>query len=164
MKKLMTLVLFLAVACPWIGAQEQKQSEAAYLDSYIEMARSDLRTHKTALITQAIPFTEKESAAFWPVYRQYDHELAGLNDERLSLIKDYAANYQTMTDVKAKELTNRMLAWQEKKLKLTKKYAAEFSKVLPATKVARLLQLENHIGLLIDLQIAANVPLIEKAP
>ena len=164
MKKLMTFVLFLAVACALIGAQEQKEAPAAaYLDSYIEMARSDLRTQKTAIITQAVPFTEKESAAFWPVYRKYDLELSNLSDERLGLIKDYAAGYQTMTDAKAKELADWMLASEEKRLKLKKKYFAEFDKILPATKAARLLQVETRIGLLIDLQIAANVPMIEKA-
>lgn len=173
MKKLLTLVVLFALAAP-VVAQEQKQSDAAYLDAYIEMARSDLKTQKTALITQAIPLTEQESAAFWPLYRKYDLELNQLNDERLSLIKDYAASFQTMTDAKAKELTDRMLAWEEKRVKMKKQYfgsfvkakkqyLGEFRKVLPAAKAARLLQLENRIGMLIDLQIAANVPLVEKA-
>ena len=162
MKKLLMLVVLLALAVP-VVAQEQKQSDAAYLDAYIEMARSDLKTQKTALITQAIPMTEQESAAFWPLYRKYDLELNQLNDERLSLIKDYAASYQTMSDAKAKELADRMLAWEEKRVKMKKHYFDEFRKVLPAVKAARLLQIENHIGLLIDLQIASNVPLIEKA-
>lgn len=162
MKKLLTLAVLFVLAIP-VVAQEKKQSDAAYLDAYIEMARSDLKTEKTAIITQAIPMTEQESAAFWPVYRKYDLELNQLGDERLRLIKDYAANYKTMTDAKAKELADRMLAWDEKRVKMKKQYFAQFSKVLPAAKAARLLQLENRIGLLIDLQIAANVPLIEKA-
>ena len=162
MKKLLTLVVLFALSAP-IVAQEQKQSDAAYLDAYIEMARSDLKTEKTALITQAIPMTEQESAAFWPLYRKYDLDLNQLNDERVALIKDYAANYQTMTDAKAQELADRMLAWDEKRVMLKKQYFAQFSKVLPAAKAARLLQIENRIGLLIDLQIAANVPLIDKA-
>ncbi len=160
MKKLLMLVVLLAVP---VVAQQQKQSDAAYLDAYIEMARSDLKTQKTAIITQAIPLTEQESAAFWPLYRKYDLALSQLNDERVTLIKDYAANYQTMTDAKAKELADRMLAWDESRVKMKKQYFAQFNKVLPAAKAARLLQLENRIGLLIDLQIAAGVPLIEKA-
>ncbi len=162
MKKLLILVVLCALAAP-VVAQEQKQSDAAYLDAYIEMARSDLKTQKTAIITHAIPLTEQESAAFWPVYRKYDLALNQLNDQRVALIKDYAANYQTMTDAKAKELADRMLAWDEKRLKLKKQYFAQFNKVLPAAKAARLMQIENRIGLLIDLQIAANVPLVEKA-
>ncbi len=162
MKKLLTVIVLFALTAP-VVAQEEKQSDAAYLDAYVEMARSDLKTQKTAIITQAIPLTEPESAAFWPLYRQYDLELNKVNDERVALIKDYAASYQTMTDAKAQELADRMLAWDEKRVELKKAYFGKFRKVLPAVKAARLLQIENRISMLIDLQIAASVPLIEKA-
>ena len=46
-------------------------------------------------------FTEAEDAAFWPVYREYEAELAKINDDRMALIKDYAMGYETLTDATA---------------------------------------------------------------
>ena len=158
MRKLLLVGLWIGMACPLLRAQEQKQDAGANINAYIEMLRSDVRTHKTALIGQAIPMTDKESAAFWPVYRKYDAEMAKLGDERLTIIKDYAAHYDKMNDEKARELGNRTLAWEEKRVKLKKQYFEEFNKVLPAMKAAKLIQFESRINLLIDLQIASEVP------
>ena len=35
-------------------------------------------------------FTEAEDAAFWPIYREFDAEMAKLGDERVGLIAEYA--------------------------------------------------------------------------
>ena len=69
------------------------ETRAENLHAYIELLRSDLRSQKIAIITEVMQFTEDEDTKFWPVYREYETELAKLNDERLALIKDYAANY-----------------------------------------------------------------------
>ena len=129
-------------------------------DDFIELLRQDLKTQKVAIITEAMEFTEDESNAFWPVYRKYDFELTKLGDENLAIIKDYAANYENMTNEKAKELMDRSIKYRENVLKLRKKYFKEFQKVLPAIKAARFIQVENQIGLLVDLQIASELPLV----
>lgn len=131
------------------------------VDAFVEMLRSDLKTQKVAIITDVMDFTEEESSAFWPVFREYDLELNKINDHRLALIKDYAANFDKMTDMKAKELMDASLKNREDELKLRKKYFKQFDKILPTIKAARFIQLENQIDLLIDLQIASELPLVE---
>jgi hypothetical protein len=79
----------------------------------------------------------------------------------LAIIKDYAENFEAMTNEKAKELMDRSIKNNENVLKLKKKFFKEFQKVLPAIKAARFMQVENQIGLLVDLQIASELPLIE---
>jgi hypothetical protein len=129
-------------------------------DDFIELLRQDLKTQKVAIITEAMEFNEAESNTFWPVYRNYDFELSKLGDDRLSIIKDYADNYENMTNEKAKELMDRSIKNQESVLKLRKKYFKEFQKILPVIKAARFMQVENQIGLLINLQIASELPLV----
>jgi hypothetical protein len=148
---LLTLFIFAATT---IFAQD--------VDSFIELLRSDVQTEKKAIITEVMHFTEAEAAAFWPVYRNYEVDLAKLGDARVALIKDYAANYETMTDAKASELMDRVFKFQEERLKLRKKYFQEVSKILSPTKAAKWAQLENQVGLLLDLQIASELPLVEK--
>ena len=130
-------------------------------DDFIELLRQDLKTQKVAIITEAMNFTEEESNTFWPVYRKYDFESSKLGDERLAIIKDYADNYDKMTDEKAKELMDRNIKLQEQRLKLSKKFYKEFQKVLPAIKATRFIQVDNQLNLLLNLQIASELPLIE---
>lgn len=151
MKKLFVVLVILFAAN--IYAQD--------VDSFVEMLRSDLKTQKVEIITEVMDFTEEESSAFWPVFREYDLELNKINDKRLALIKDYAANFEKMTDMKAKELMDASLKHREDELKLRKKYFKQFDKILPTIKAARFIQLENQIDLLIDLQIASELPLVE---
>jgi len=45
--------------------------------------------------------------------------------------------------------------------KVKKNFVRKFKKVLPAKKVARFYQLNHRIDLLVDMQIARGVPLVE---
>jgi len=150
MRKIMLTVVFVLVTA--VGYAQE---------AYIELLRSDIKTKKVAIITEVMQFIDEEARAFWPVYREYDLELSKIGDARIELIKDYARNYETMTDEKAKELIQRALKLQERRTKLKKKYFKKFDKVLPSKPVAKFFQLENQINLLIDLQIASELPLIK---
>lgn len=131
-------------------------------DDVLELLRSDLKTQKTALLTAAMGFTEQEGTIFWPIYREYELELAKIGDARIANIKNFATNYDSMTDVKAKELVDAAFKLEEDRLKLQKTYYKKVEKALSATSAARFIQVERQIGLLIDMQIAAEVPLIKK--
>ncbi len=128
-------------------------------DRYLELVRSDLKAQKVALITEAMDFTDEQAGIFWPIYREYDFELTKLGDRKINLIKDYAANFENMTDEKAKELVETAFDIDSDLLKLKKKYFKEFSAALPTTTAARYMQVENQIQLLLNLKIASEVPL-----
>ncbi len=166
---LILLLLFFAAAVRWTSAETSadeavsayKNAAKAYQDAALELQRVDLRTKKRVLIQKAVPMSEEQSKAFWPIYDKYEKELIQLNDQRLALIKDYANHYESMTDEKAAELIMRALDFQDKRLTLRKSYMGELKNVLPPRMVARLLQLENQTDLLIDLEIASEVPLVK---
>ena len=99
------LAVTVLLAAP-LAAQEA-QPESAGMHQLLELARSDFRTQKVAIVTAAMPLTEQQAAAFWPVYRQYEAELTALWDQRLALIKDYAQSYQAMTDADRAALARR---------------------------------------------------------
>ena len=83
-----------------------------------------------SLVFSTIVFSQDQAKIFWPVYREYEHELAKIGDERIAIIKDYAANFENMTDEKAKNLIERSFKFQEKRTKLRKKYFKKMDKVL----------------------------------
>ena len=151
MRKLIWLVAL--VAMPALVQAQQ--------DAYVELLRSDVKTQRVAIITEVMQFSDSASALFWPVYREYEYEATKIGDDMLALIKDYAANYDSLSDEIAKDLASRALRIDEDELKLRKKYYKRVEKALGSVTAAKFLQIENQIRLLIDLQIAQSLPLID---
>jgi hypothetical protein len=144
-------MLALSLLC---RAQSQKPS----IDSAIEVARADMRAEKNAIITAAMDFSDKDAAAFWPVYRKYEYERSTLDDRRVAVIREYAEKYSTLTDADAKAMAERMLDCESRLTALKKKYFKEFNKVLPAITVAKFFQLEHRIDLLMDTKVESSLP------
>ena len=136
-------------------------AQAQDVNSFVELLRKDVKAEKTAVITMVMEFTDAESEIFWPIYREYEFEAEKLMDTRLVLIREYADSYESMTNDIAKDLMNRALKAQEKRLKLDKKYWKTFSKKLNPITAARFMQVNGQINDLIDLQIASELPLVE---
>jgi hypothetical protein len=152
MKKLIFILSFLGVSS--VFAQD--------LDNYIKLLRSDLNTQKVNIITFNMMFTEQESEIFWKIYKEYDTKLNKLEDDRMKLIKEFGHNYLNMTDEKAEEIIDKVFEYREARLELKKDLWETLKDMIPPTKAAKFIQLENHIQSLIDLKINAELPLIEK--
>jgi hypothetical protein len=58
-------------------------------------------------MAQNMNLTADEATKFWPIFDQYRKEAIKPNDERWALIKEYAANYSTMTDAQAQDYIQR---------------------------------------------------------
>jgi hypothetical protein len=153
----MKRILLVCVLCAMMSAG----AATAQVDQYMEMLRTDVRAEKVAVITEVMAFTDEEGELFWPIYREYELELAKLFDKRLANIKDYAEHYDAIDDEKADELLGQSFKNFESREKLLKSYYKKFKKAMGAKRAATFVMLERQINLLIDLQIAANLPLID---
>jgi hypothetical protein len=131
------------------------------LESYMELLRSDLRTAKIAIITEVMQFTDEQSEVFWPIYRKYQLEIEKLNDEAVYLIREYLEGYGEHSDRDAEVLLKKRFALEKKQIGVEEKYFRQMTRVLPTKTVVKFFQLEHMISLLIDLQIAAELPFIE---
>jgi Spy/CpxP family protein refolding chaperone len=130
----------------------------------LEQLRTEIQADRQAVVAANLGLTDAEGAAFWPVYREYRGELAGkVGDRMQKLIQDYAKVYDTATNEQAKAMVDEMMSIRGAELKVKESYLPKFRKVIPETKVARFLQIENKIDALITLGLAADIPLIGKA-
>jgi len=129
------------------------------LRAYVELLRSDLRTQKTAIIAGTLQLNEQEDQKFWPIYREYEGELAKINDDRIANIKEYAEHYDQLTNEVADRLVLRALDIQGRRGALLASYYNKLKAALPAKTAARVIQVENQILLVLDLQIAASLPI-----
>jgi len=133
---------------------------AQVADTYLELLRSDIKTKKKAVIADAMELNELQSEKFWPVYREFEYEWDKLTDVRVAIIKKYAKNYENLTDEVADELIQKSYDLDEKKLDLEKKYYEKVKDILGAKQAGKFVQLVNRLNMLIDIQIAAELPLI----
>jgi hypothetical protein len=137
------------------------ESQEANIRAYIELLRVDVRTKKTAIFTEIMQFNDQQSAKFWPIYTEYDIELQKLNDQKVAWIQEYAKNFGKMTDEKADELALLELDLESKRNDLKKTYYERVRQQLGGIVAARFLQIENQLLMVIDLQIAASLPIVE---
>ena len=84
-----------------------------------------------------------------------------INDDKLLVIKDYAANFQNLIDYQAETLVNQWAQVDQSAVQLRTKYIPMIQKVLPGKKAALFFQLERRLGVLLDLQLASEIPLVE---
>ena len=165
MKPIVALAVAICCVPRAAAAQANRPSPAdetrdANLREYADLLRSDIRAQKSAILTEMMEFTESEDAKFWPIYREYEAELMKINDERLTLIKEYADNYEKMTDAVADRLARGALDVEGRRNALKTRYYDRFKTALSPRTAARFLQVENQILLLLDLQIAASLPIV----
>lgn len=135
---------------------------AQNLDDYMEVQRGVLKTEKKAIIAEAMSFTEQESSVFWPLYNEYNEKMYTLNTKTYNLIKDYAANFETLTDEKAVTLMKSAMLIDKELSSLEKTYFKKFQKIIPGKKAARYFQLENKIKALVDAEMALEIPLMDE--
>jgi hypothetical protein len=162
------IVIGAAAAAPRAGVQAPQATPAAAraetkdlnLRAYVELLRSDVRSQKVAIITELMEFTEAEDKAFWPIYREYDLDLSKLNDERVTLIQEYADNFAKVTDAVADTLATKALDLEARRTALKSKYYERLKSSLSARTAARFLQVENQLLMIIDLQIASSLPIV----
>jgi len=131
------------------------------IEGYIALMRSDVQAKKVDIIRQNLTLTEEQAKKFWPLQRNYANELATLADERVNVIREYAQNWETLSDSSAKNLGTRMLDYQSKRVDLRKKYFDRIAKDLNATIAAKFFQIEMTLEDLIDLGISSSVPLVK---
>ena len=145
--------------CPLSRAQDQEPA----IDSTIALVRANMQADRTALITTGMNFNDKDGAAFWPIYEQYDHERSMLDDRRAAVIKQYTQKYPNLTDAEAKAMAEQMLECDYRLAALKKKYYKKFNKVLPALTVTKFFQLEHRVDLMMDMQVESSLPPLTQA-
>ncbi len=129
------------------------------LQEFANLLKSDLQAGRRELITKGMQtFTDEEAKRFWPIYEAYSAELGKFVDARVALIKDYADNYDTMTDAKAEQLLNRRFDQIKQRAKVDQLYRPKFATALSPRRLVRFYQIEHQLQELIDLQAVSQIP------
>lgn len=133
------------------------------IQEYIELLRSNVRQQKAQIMGAVMQLAPEDAAKFWPIYSEYDAELARLNDLRMANILEYSRSYETMNDAKADELIQNAIQYHKQRSELLARYYQRVKQSLGAVQAARFVQVENQLLLIIDLQINSALPIVEES-
>jgi hypothetical protein len=133
------------------------------LRNYLELVRSDMSSAKVAAMNNVMQLSDAEAEAFWPIYREYELELSRITDDRFALTKRFIASTEggEFSGKEADEIALGFFDLLERRTKLWKKYHGRIKKALSPTRAGQFVQIENQIALFVDLNIAAEMPIIE---
>jgi len=131
-------------------------------DTNMEILKQKLKADKKLIVAGNMDLSEADAKKFWPVYDAYQKDLEQVNQKLGQTIKEYAEafNKGPVQDNTAKKLLNEVLSLDEQETKLKRTYADKLEKVLPYSKVARYIQIENKIRALIKMELAQQIPLV----
>ncbi|HTP69662.1 MAG TPA: hypothetical protein VMJ35_12220 [Dongiaceae bacterium] len=149
-------------AAPASKAQKSPEADAKKknLDAYIALMRRDVRQEKVEIMGSMMELSAQDSAKFWPIYSDYDTELAKLNDQRVQTIKDYVQSYNDMTDEKADQLMQEAVSYQKARAELLSKTYEKVRQALGGVQAARFGMVEHQLLAIIDLQVASSLPIV----
>jgi hypothetical protein len=153
--------IFVLSAAGAASAQTSVSSADMIPDAAIDQLRKDARAEKRDVIAGTMGFTADEATKFWALYKDYEIKRRAIGDEQLALVKDYADHYEGMKDAKASDVLARYMSLEDKSLAAKRAFVRELQKVLSPRTVARYYQVENRLELLVNLELASQLPVIK---
>jgi Spy/CpxP family protein refolding chaperone len=127
----------------------------------LDLLRKDIRSQKKQLIAQNLKLTDTEATKFWPIYDQYTAELVKINDKKYKAIQDYAQRFGSLSDAEAQSLAKQALDVDAAAAQLRLKYLPIFAQAVGGVRAATFSQLDRRISMMIDLQLASRLPLVQ---
>ena len=143
------------------GQSLKADTSAKITDLEVNLMRQDLRDQKKQVVAANLPLNGDEAAAFWPLYGTYTDETIKVNDRRYGLVKEYAANYNTMTDQQASDYIRRWIEVDQAATQVRLEWIPKFEKMLGNKKAAMFFQIDRRVGLMMEIQLASQLPLVK---
>jgi len=130
--------------------------------NYLQLMRSDINSLKVELVNSIMKLSAEDAKKFWPMYREYENELGKMAINRAELVGEFVQSHKdgTFDNTKAKDMAKRWFKSQRDRLDLLEKYHGKIEKALTSVQAGQFLQIENQIGLFIDVTIAAEMPTV----
>ncbi|HTZ56312.1 MAG TPA: hypothetical protein VMB20_14795 [Candidatus Acidoferrum sp.] len=127
----------------------------------IQMLRENIRASRKKIVAANMSLTADEATKFWPIYDQYQLELNKIGNARWDMMKEYAASYPNVSAAQAQDFMQRSTAIDQQMIALREKYVPIFEKVIPPKKAALWYQIDRQIDLVVNMQLASMLPLVD---
>jgi len=168
MQKTRLAATLLLAGCAGAFAQSRTQQPAVAVvtvpdtsDEDIKLFRKDVRSLRKQIIAANLGLTDSEADKFWPIFDRYTADLVKITDRKYAVLQEYAENYTTLTDEQAESYIRGRGEVEDSIVQLRLKYLPIFRKVVSGRTTALFFQLDWRLGMVMDLQLASQTPLVE---
>jgi hypothetical protein len=127
----------------------------------IQLLRENIRSSRKKIVAANMNLSADEATKFWPIYDQYQQELNKIGDARWQLMKEYAASYPNVSAEQAQSFMGRSTQVDQQMIALREKYVPVFEKVISPKKAALWYQIDRQIDLIVNMQLASLLPLVD---
>jgi len=111
-------------------------------------------------MAKGLTLNAEQAAKFWPMFDAFQKEQKAIIDEQLKSLVEYRDTYKTISDADAMAYVNSLLERDQKIHDLRVKYLTKFQTVVPTRVAARAIQLDRRLGLVGQVKVSSQVPLI----
>jgi len=146
---------FVAAALVCLAAAAAAQT----VKDTLEVSRQAIESQRRVLVAGALPLTDAEADAFWPLYDAYEKERRPLDERANELVADFLAGAASLTDAQAKAMVEEALKVDEERLRLRRAYLGRMAKAVPPRKLARFYQIDNKLDSVVRADVAKQIPL-----
>jgi hypothetical protein len=153
MKKYLILIAVL-FAASFASAQSNKEE--------VDLLQAAFGMDKKAVVGDFVKPSDTQKDAFWKLYDEYETQRKVLGKERIELLKQYAAQYQTMTSEQADAWSKKVMELQKKTDNLIITYYTKIKGVSDGIVATQFYQIENYILTAIRMEVLENVPFLHK--
>lgn len=153
------LAITIGLFATFSAAQDEADNVA--VGDMFGMVRQLLQAGREDVFAEELGMTSEERVGFWPIYDEYVEDLAEVNDRLADLIVAHSETWEDVSDELARQMVDEYFDIEMDRLNVRSRYVRRFDNVLPPKKLARFIQLENKFNVLVDLELAQLVPLIQ---
>ena len=124
-------------------------NHAGYLPSEQNLTslEHDLRSRMKQIIAAQLALTEAQEQKFWPLYSQYEGELARISDKKAALIREYSQKDDIDSYFRGRA------AIDKSTMEVNLHYVAIFRKVLSVKETALFFRIDWPLRQMVDLQL-----------
>lgn len=151
MKKITLLIALLAIVS-FTYSQSNKEE--------VDLIQAAFGMEKKAVVANFVHPADAQKDAFWTLYDDYELQRKENGLKRMELLKQYAGQYNTMTDEQADVWTNEVIKLQTATDKLIATYYKKIKKVTSPIVATQFYQIENYILTAIRMEVLDGVPFL----
>lgn len=134
------LLVWIAVVMLPFGGFSQNNNEEQHKE---DMWR-EIESWKVAFFTHELRITSDEAVLFWPLYNEMNTQLQKLNWEKRALRRSLFKKSEQPTEAQCEEVLQKILEIDKKRDELKYSSYKKMAEVLPASKLLRLEDVEEH--------------------
>jgi hypothetical protein len=149
-------------AAAGLGKADTASAADRNIRAYIELLRADIKTSKSQILGEVLALDTDQATKFWPIYKEFETEYARLGNRIVGVVMKYADEFDRMTDPVADQLAEQVLSIEQDRNALKRKFHARVRQSLGAIFAMRFLHVENQLERIVDLQVAAGLPIADQ--